>query len=444
MNKKNRFKMVKIFVSIVSFMVIVGIILGIFNGSIESKQSRPSDSYRLSLVQIVFRHGDRTPLRLYVNDPYKRSDFIEGLGELTNRGKLRMFRIGSKLRHYYSSYLENVSNKNIYARSSPRRRCLESCSMVLAGLFPPRPDEIWNQDPNGEEDGKQLAKLWQPISINTVEASRDRLLYPEAECSEAIRYEQIINDSPSVKPFLEANKQFIDDLIHYTGTNFTIWLEIGYLYSTLTVEQEYFGDRFQKPSWIDKMGNDTMERLRKFHDLEFSVFSKSKAYVRLRAGSILKQIQENIDAKIQKDLTQKDNNSKDRKGFRQNHLHLYSTHDTMLGYVVSAFGGRSMQPTYGSGLSIELWTNKHDPTSKPYIRLMYLDGISPGMEIEPLEMISEPTIQSENCNRSNCNSEYFDYDCLKAFLNDYLPRNIDQECTLSVKSSAITEYKTTL
>lgn len=97
--------MVKIFVSIVSFMVIVGIILGIFNGSIESKQSRPSDSYRLSLVQIVFRHGDRTPLRLYVNDPYKRSDFIEGLGELTNRGKLRMFRIGSKLRHYYSSYL---------------------------------------------------------------------------------------------------------------------------------------------------------------------------------------------------------------------------------------------------------------------------------------------------------------------------------------------------
>ena len=39
-------------------------------------------------VQIVFRHGDRTPKILYKNDPYKNFNFIEGLAQLTAKGKV--------------------------------------------------------------------------------------------------------------------------------------------------------------------------------------------------------------------------------------------------------------------------------------------------------------------------------------------------------------------
>lgn len=67
------------------------------------------DQYRLVLVQFIFRHGDRTPIRLYGTDPYKRSDFVEGLGQLTNRGKNRMFRLGETLKRRYENYLSIFS-----------------------------------------------------------------------------------------------------------------------------------------------------------------------------------------------------------------------------------------------------------------------------------------------------------------------------------------------
>ena len=43
----------------------------------------------LLLLQFLFRHGDRTPIVLYKTDRYNESQFKEGLGALTNRGKQR-------------------------------------------------------------------------------------------------------------------------------------------------------------------------------------------------------------------------------------------------------------------------------------------------------------------------------------------------------------------
>ena len=41
-------------------------LLGVFVNKIES-----SDNDNLLLVQFIFRHGDRSPIRLYHNDKYK-------------------------------------------------------------------------------------------------------------------------------------------------------------------------------------------------------------------------------------------------------------------------------------------------------------------------------------------------------------------------------------
>ena len=108
MNKK------LIFFCIFIFMIIV------FPVDIQALSSSSSVSYlqqndhnvdQLILIQILFRHGDRTPVMLYKTDPYKAEQFVEGLGQLTKIGKQRLFQYGQLLRLRYSHYLGNLKRE---------------------------------------------------------------------------------------------------------------------------------------------------------------------------------------------------------------------------------------------------------------------------------------------------------------------------------------------
>ncbi len=98
------------------------------------------DISTLKLLQVVHRHGDRTPTELFPNDPFKNVSkyWYEGIGELTTRGKYRMYKLGQFVRNQYNEYLgHNYSPREVYARSSAQGRCLESLSCLLAGAYPP-------------------------------------------------------------------------------------------------------------------------------------------------------------------------------------------------------------------------------------------------------------------------------------------------------------------
>ena len=56
-------------------------------------------------LQVIHRHGDRTPVYLLPSDPYVNYSFPEGLGGLINEGKQRLFRYGQALRRRYSNYV---------------------------------------------------------------------------------------------------------------------------------------------------------------------------------------------------------------------------------------------------------------------------------------------------------------------------------------------------
>ena len=60
----------------------------------------PNDHGDLDLVQvqIIFRHGDRTPVTIYPSDPYGESQWQKygGLGQLTQTGMLQHFQYGKK------------------------------------------------------------------------------------------------------------------------------------------------------------------------------------------------------------------------------------------------------------------------------------------------------------------------------------------------------------
>ena len=136
-----------------------------------SQQTRASDRWpnhdisTLKLLQIVHRHGDRTPVVFSPNDPFKNESYWpEGIGELTTKGKYRMYKFGQFVRQEYGEYFgDNYSPREVYARSSSGERCIESVSCLLSGAYPPN-QLFWKWN-NGSD--AELGRLWQPFPILT-------------------------------------------------------------------------------------------------------------------------------------------------------------------------------------------------------------------------------------------------------------------------------------
>lgn len=364
------------------------------------------DDDRLLLVQVLFRHGDRTPAVLYKNDHYDESQFVEGLGQLTANGKARIYRYGKLLRQRYKNYVENLSVRNVRAQSSPSRRCVESSQLLLAGLFPPK--QSWSSS-----DDDELARLWQPIAVESVEKSRAWLLNSEADCPAATQIENTISEQYPVRQFLSQHYDWIKKLEIYTGQNYSSWYDVGYLWDTLLTEQEYFGDKFVRPKWLDIVGNDTWKRLYRFNQMEIGCFDISPKYQRLRGGPFLKEIIFNMATTLGESVDQMN---------RQ--LFTYGSHDTMISYIIQALGfWKSIKesPNYGSGLIIELWK---DDQHIPQVSLFYANSTN-NFDIYQLHFNESRTFSSQ-CSMSHCT-----FDSFKTSLKRFIPTDLESECTLS-------------
>lgn len=375
--------------------------------------SNENDAGELILVQAIFRHGDRTPISLYHNDPYNNYTWDDGLGSLTLRGKARMYHYGETIRKRYSSYVENILAKNVQAQSSFKRRCLETTLSVLAGLVPPTNASHWSQS-------HELAKLWQPIAVETTESSRAWLLNPDTECAAATAVKNAIpTEDPVLKAFLEKNKDFVQRVSQHSGQHFPSWIEVGWVYDAIFTERNFFGDQFKMPEWLSKVGNDTLARLKQFNDFQFSIYANWPKYVKLRAGLLLKQTIDNMrgTAAIKEPLTAKN---------RQ--LFLYGTHDTMVSPVMLALGYLKEQPTYGSGVIIEL--RKHPQTKVPHVHVFYANVTNNAQIADFTTTFTRLELNhserfSKLCHEASCSLDNF-----AASLKDYLVSDIEKECSL--------------
>lgn len=121
---------------------------------------------KLIALVILLRHGDRTPVSFYANDPYKDEKYWPlGISQLTNKGKQRLYDVGLKLQNIYSNFLSN-NPREAYFQSSDKDRCLESIFYLASGLYPPNGHSIWNS-----------SKFFQAFPIHTTPEIFDRVSY---------------------------------------------------------------------------------------------------------------------------------------------------------------------------------------------------------------------------------------------------------------------------
>ncbi|KAK0049394.1 lysosomal acid phosphatase [Biomphalaria pfeifferi] len=132
----------------------------------------------LVLLQVVFRHGDRSPTHTYPNDPYK-DYWPQGLGQLSKVGKIQAHNLGKSLLQNYTKFLGTKYNHSqIFVRSSDYDRTLMTAECVLAGLFPTSKE---NHDPD-KKFFTSLSNQWQPIPVHSVPLKFDILLRPSHSC----------------------------------------------------------------------------------------------------------------------------------------------------------------------------------------------------------------------------------------------------------------------
>ncbi|KAJ8951017.1 hypothetical protein NQ318_006402 [Aromia moschata] len=282
------------------------------------------------LIFQLFRHGNRTAdseAELYPNDPYlKETYFPYGLGQLTNAGKKREYSIGTALRSRYDDFLgEFYYPEIVEAISTDYNRTKMSLQLVLAGLFPPR----W-------EDMLQENIYWQPVPYNYVSRSEDKLLLG-ITCPRYLQiYDQYIASAKMQSEFGKHTVMF-DYISRSSGLNVTRFLDVYQLYFGLSTESEY---GFQLPLWTDTVWPDAIVDLA---IREYYVSMGTTEMRRMAVGYLLEKLVDDARSKIL---------GKENAGRK---MYLYSAHENNIAELLISLGVFEPHiPTYGAYVIVEV------------------------------------------------------------------------------------------
>lgn len=348
-------------------------------------------------VVVIFRHGARTPIDPYPNDPYKNSSFWPaGFGQLTNEGKKQHFELGQWIRQRYSNFMPPVySERDIYVRSTDVDRTLMSAEANLAGFYPPQKEF-------------QSNLTWQPIPVHTVEETEDEILSMKKPCP---KYNKMLEELFNQQFFLNISHKYHElyaYLTNKTGALVNTPDSVEYVYNTLTIEQSY---NFTLPSWTNKVFPEKMEYLA---SLSFAVEAYTPQLARLKTGPLFNLITEHF-----KNMTsysyEHHNHSTENKWNRK--FLMLSAHDTTIANVLNSMGLFDMHcPPFAATIIFEQRKRTNNST---YLNLFYKNSSNPiqlclkGCELDcdlkTFVEIMKPIIVNPETWRNECELSWFDY-----------------------------------
>uniref|UniRef100_A0A3B3XCL5 Lysosomal acid phosphatase n=1 Tax=Poecilia mexicana TaxID=48701 RepID=A0A3B3XCL5_9TELE len=205
---------------------------------------------------VLFRHGDRSPVKAFPTDPHQESAWPQGFGQLSQVGMRQQYELGQYLRMRYKDFLnESYIRHEILVRSTDVDRTLMSAEANLAGLYPPKGQQIF-----------QPSLKWQPIPVHTVPQNEEKLLsFPLGDCP---RYEQLMNETENTAEFINVTtkyRDFIEMVKNKTGLKAANVESVWSVYDTLFCESRH---NMSAPDWVTP---DVMEKLRFLKDFGFQV-----------------------------------------------------------------------------------------------------------------------------------------------------------------------------
>ncbi|XP_051173261.1 prostatic acid phosphatase-like [Leptopilina boulardi] len=306
--------------------VVVGIVL--FQNSAANYSS--DDLGTIIFASLLFRHGDRTPVNPYPNDPYRNeSSWPVPFGQLTNLGRHQHLLLGRWLRKRYSKLLpETYTYYDIFVHSTDVDRTLMSAESNLAGLYPPEGNQVWD-----------ILK-WMPIPVHTIPEKQDHILSAKKYCP---RYEyelEKVMQSDEMKKIDQENAQIYEYLTMHTGRKINTLEDVNTVYNTLFIEEL---NNKPLPEWTKLVYPD---KIKPIAEKSFEIDCYNKILKRLKTGPLVGEIIHNLLLKSQNSL------NPDRK------LWMYSAHDETVANFLMTLGLFDRHcPPYAALVLIELRLN---------------------------------------------------------------------------------------
>ncbi|XP_067649330.1 prostatic acid phosphatase-like [Haliotis asinina] len=285
----------------------------------------------LKLVNLVYRHGDRSPTVTYPKNPNLVNEtWPQGLGWLTTFGMQEQYSLGRFLRRRYKGFLsDKYIHTEIRVESSDVDRCLMSAYSNLAGLYPPSGDQLWNS-----------SILWQPIPVHTRPEEEDNELNMGEDCP---RYDQLYNaslKSDRVKKEESQNKGFYEFITSVTGVSHESIADIWQIADTL------FCEKLHNVSWPSWVNSTVYKKLRDLESWGFDLMYYGKEESRLKGGPLLSHWINLTREKIKNQTTDIVK------------MNMFSAHDTTVAAVLSALRVyNKLSPPYTSTVIMELHQN---------------------------------------------------------------------------------------
>ncbi|XP_073524600.1 lysophosphatidic acid phosphatase type 6 [Phyllobates terribilis] len=344
---------------------------------VTGQQGVESRDYELKLVQVVFRHGARTPLKEIPHNEqvewsptlldapdhtqfnYRVTDLLGGPkppspfeeryrshrlkggtfpGQLTTIGMQQMFSLGARIRKDYVEERRFISPEfkasEVYVRSTNIVRNLESARCLLAGLFQQR------------QEG--------PVTIVTSDADSE-ILYPNYHGCKGLKQltSGRFSDASSQPGMKDDLKKLQQDLHIDSAQKVDFYL----LLDNLLAEQAH-----GFPFSVQYEGHLRQAERRAIDILSYVMGPNYREAVRLSVGPFLDTLQSN--------LLETTRRSSDHDGPPHRKLFLYSTHDVTLIPLLVAFGIFDQRwPPYAADITLELY--QHQPSKEWFTRLSY-------------------------------------------------------------------------
>ncbi|CAH2099627.1 unnamed protein product [Euphydryas editha] len=362
-------------------IIVLGLaVLSCLLGYCVLSETLPYESKTLRLVIIFFRHGARTPIKSYKSDPFKNYQWPDGLGSLTNAGKLQLYELGKKYRTYYANFIpEEYYEKEVYIKSSDTSRCMMSAYTFLAGLFPPSERQLWHPE-----------ILWQPIPVHSLPRHLDNIVAATKPCKAwKTIYNGLLENMNTDPKFTE----LFDYLSKYTNQSMRSVVDVDFLYSTLQTEQEA---GLKIPEWTK---NVFPHKMKVPFMLSLALPSYDSSLQKFHTGPLLSEIRQYLQESVS-------HTNVDRS------LYIYSGHDTNIVSLWRAFGFEELlEPEYGASLAIEL----HEEVEQDsfFIRVFYRNNTKVELPME---------LKLPSCN-DPCTYEKF-----VEHLDTLIPNNWEVEC----------------
>lgn len=333
-----------------------------------------ADGADTTLRQVLFihRHGDRTPVTFSPGDDLAKEPFwkFHGPGQLTNRGKARLYLLGKMIRARYEKFLGNSVNKDQrISRSSGALRCIESAQMFLSGFLALNTTNstdskqlVWDYDFN------ELSRLWQPASIQSVPAHLDGMLAESAICNALDEeYDQMIANTEFVEQLNEDFKseaEILDKSIAYKIDRYYKW---SWVSSLISIERSYFPEKM-KPEILK-----IYDRVQRAGELAYTAYVYTFKSRQLRGGLLLNAMINNMKT-VRDNLESNNHQSSDNGSSELKKFVHYTGHDLNLIVILSMLGKWANEPKvpdFASNMAIEL----HEINHEWFVRIFYMQSV---------------------------------------------------------------------